>query len=216
VPRSAVALAVWAALAGGSARVEAADRPGTATLVAAGSAMAVPTYFLFVALHESTHALAARAFGCQITAVRLLPSVRAGHFYFGYTDWRGPMTPGQLSLTLLAPKATDAVVLIAYSVLVAADGLPSNAYGSLALTVLGTGAWVDFAKDVIAFGSTNDIIRLHALAGRTSERQRWPWRVLHAALAAAAAVPLYQGYRHTFRRGPTSPALVMPLMVARF
>jgi hypothetical protein len=190
-------------------------RPGDGALLAAGGAMAVPTYFLFVALHEGTHALAAHHLGAEITAMHVLPAMRDGHFFFGYTDWRGTMTPAELALVLLAPKATDAVVLLAYGVVVAAGGLPANRYGSLALTVLATGAWVDFTKDVVAVGAMNDLIRVHALAGRTSERQRWPYRLLHAGLAALAAVPLTVGYRHTFRDEPAAPAL-LPLMAAQF
>jgi hypothetical protein len=189
--------------------------PSDGALLAAGGAMAVPTYFLFVALHEGTHALAARQLGAEITAMRLLPGMRDGHFFFGYTDWRGAMTPGQLALVLLAPKATDAAVLLAYGAVVAAGGLPGNRFGALALTVLATGAWVDFAKDVVAVGAMNDLIRVHALAGRTSERQRWPYRLLHAGLAALAAVPLAVGYRHTFRDDPR-PAFMMPLVAAPF
>jgi hypothetical protein len=207
VRRGAAGIALLLLMAGPA---RAADRPGTMTLVAAGAAMAAPTYFLFVALHEGTHALAARGFGAQVTAMQLLPGMHEGHFYFGYTEWRGGMTPGRLSLTLVAPKATDALVLLAYAAVVAGGGLPSNAYGSMALTVLATGAWVDFSKDVLAFGPMNDLVRAHALGGRTSERQRWPFRVLHAALAAAAAVPLYVGYRHTFD-GPETGAWMMPL-----
>jgi hypothetical protein len=208
---STAALAVTLTLLG----TPALAGPSDGALLAAGGAMAVPTYFLFVALHEGTHALAAHQLGAEITAMHLLPGMRDGHFFFGYTDWRGVMTPGELSLVLVAPKVTDAVVLLAYGVAVAAGGLPANRFGALALTVLASGAWVDFTKDVIAVGPMNDIIRIHALAGRTGERQRWPYRLLHAGLAALAAVPIAVGYRDIFR-SPAEAAVMLPLVAAPF
>jgi hypothetical protein len=214
VLRSTLALGLMVLTLGETA---ASARPSDGALLAAGTAMAVPTYFLFVALHEGSHALAARQLGGEVTAMHLLPGMRDGHFFFGYTNWRGTMTPGELSLALLAPKVTDALVLMAYAGLVAAGGLPDDCcgsrFGSLALTVLATGAWVDFTKDVFAFGPMNDMVRIHALAGRTSERQRWPYRLLHGAVAALAAVPIAAGYRHTFRH---EAAMMLPLLAVPF
>ena len=36
---------------------------------------------------------------------------------------------------------------------------PHNRYGQLTLTVLATGFWVDFSKDVVLFSATNDVVK---------------------------------------------------------
>jgi hypothetical protein len=197
-------------MAGGAVGGEAA-RPSDGALVLAGAGMAVPTYVLFVVLHEGAHAVAAQTFGAEVTGFHILPNVRDGHFFFGYTEWRGSLSPAALAVTLLAPKATDAVLLAGYAALVAAGGLPANHYGKLGLTVVATGAWIDFARDVVAFRSVNDTMRVYALGGLTRERQRLPWRLLHALVAAAAAIPICQGYRQTFAR-PQPVPIVVPLL----
>lgn len=190
----------------------AAEPPSTRSLVLAGVAMAPPTYVLFVGLHEGTHAVWAHALGAENVRLHMLPAMRNGHFYFGYTEWRGEMAPGKLTAILAAPKLTDAIVLGTYAVLLGFGALPANSYGTLALTVLATGAWVDFSMDILAFTSANDMLRVYALHGRTTELQRLPCRLVHAVFSAAGAYALYRGYHRVFDRQP----IMMPLAVGAF
>ncbi len=174
------------------------DDPSTGKLLLAGAGMAVPTYFLGVIWHEGTHAVAAKAFGAELLELRLYPSMYQGHFYFGLTRWTGDLTPGEKAFTLVAPKLTDLLLLGGYTLVVAFDSLPENDYGALALTVLATGAWVDFGKDLFSRNPTNDLIKFHALYGRSSEWQRLPWRLLQASVAAGGAYVLALGYQDVF------------------
>jgi hypothetical protein len=190
-------------------------RPSTRSLLLAGAAMAPPTYVLFVGLHEGTHAVWARALGAQDVSLHLMPAMRAGHFYFGYTEWRGEMSRGKLAAVLTAPKLTDGVLFGAYGLLLGLGALPSNAYGALALTVLATGAWVDFSMDILAFTAANDMLRVYALYGRTTEWQRLPCRLVHAVVSAAGAFVLYQGYRQVFDR-PRAMPMMLPVVGGAF
>ncbi len=190
------------------------DDPSTDMLLFAGLGMAVPTYFLGVAWHEGSHALVARAMGAEIRQVQLFPSEVNGQFYFGYTRWRGPLTNAQTSWVLLAPKLTDLVLLGGYALLVGLDALPHNEYASLALTVVATGAWVDFTKDVVSTNPANDMMKIHRMAGRRSEWQRLPWRLAQAALSVGAAYFLVRGYDEVF--DGESDAVVAPLVAFPF
>jgi hypothetical protein len=180
----------------------------TGALLLAGAGMAIPTYALGVMWHEGTHALVASSLGAELLELRLYPSMYRGHFYFGLTRWTGNLSCPEKAFTLLAPKLTDLVLLGAYSVVVAADGLPGNDYGALALTVLATGAWVDFTKDLFSVNPTNDVIKAQALYGRQSEWERLPVRLAQAALAAASGYVLYLGYAEVFGKD-ASPAPMM-------
>jgi hypothetical protein len=190
----------------------AAAQPSDRSLLIAGAAMAPPTYVLFVGLHEGTHAVWARALGAEDVQLHMLPTMRGGHFYFGFTEWRGEMPPGKLTAVLTAPKLTDAVLFGAYGIALGAGALPERSYGTLALTVLATGAWVDFSMDILAFTMANDMMRVYALHGRTTEWQRLPCRLVHAVFSAAGAYVLYLGYRRVFDH----PEMVMPLVVGAF
>jgi hypothetical protein len=208
VARAAFALALLARAA--PAR---AEDPSDTELLLAGAGMALPTYVLGVMWHEGTHAAVAASFGAEILELRLYPSVYQGHFYFGLTRWTGFMSRGETAFTLVAPKLTDVVLLGSYSLLVAFDGLPENDYGSLALTVLATGAWVDFSKDLFSWNPTNDLMKVHHLYGHSSEWQRLPWRLLQASVSLAGAYVLALGYEDVF--GDETPVM-MPVMTTIF
>jgi len=202
-----------------SARAD--DRPEARNLVLAGAGMAVPTYFLGVILHEGSHAVAARAFGARITRFQILPGrhPETGVFYFGYAGWRGKLTPCEKVFTLLAPKLTDAVALGGYTILVATDSLPDNAYGSLALTVLATGFWVDFSKDVFMhWRPTNDVTRIFHTYGKKSFWSQLPGRLVYAGLSAAGAYVVLRGYQKVFSDddNPSGAAFLLPLAQGRF
>jgi len=219
--RALVSLLLLAAVVRPGAALAGDDGPSNKELVIVGSLMAVPTYFIGVTLHEGSHALVAKAAGATITEFRVWPAVDevSGHFYFGLTRYRGRLTTGEKTLFFLAPKITDLVLLAGYSALVELDALPSNEYGTLALTVFATGSWVDFTKDVFSFSSGNDMVKLYSLHGRDSEWQRLPFRLLHAGVSATAAYFVVKGYLDLFDRddpAAAAPAAIFQLYSTRF
>jgi len=207
-----------------AARPAAADeRPESKNLIWAGLGFAVPTYFIGVAAHEGSHALAAKLAGGEVTELHLLPGVRHGRFYFGYVRTRGLATPGARAFFLVAPKLVDLAVLGAYSAAVLSDHTPDNHYARLGVTVLATGFWVDFSKDVPAFWSHSDVVKLYDLAGATSELRRLPLRLVHLGLSATAGAVLWIGYRDVFDNDDDDEggsagdsALLLPLAVGSF
>jgi hypothetical protein len=214
-PYQILAIAILCA----SAPARADDDAATASLLLAGSGMAIPAYFLGVALHEGSHALAAKAFGADILELSIFPSVRDGHFYFGYTRWRGVLSDGEKAWALLMPKVTNLVLFGGYSALVATDTLPENDYGRLALAVFATSTWVDFSRSVVSFSDKDDLVRVHRLRGRTTEWQRFPYRFVHATLSVAGGYLLYLGWKDVFEEEgetPSTAALVVPLVEGRF
>ncbi|RMH38162.1 MAG: hypothetical protein D6689_19935 [Deltaproteobacteria bacterium] len=209
----AVAVAV-AVAAGASAAPSPARAADDGDLVLAGLGMAVPTYLLGVAVHEGSHAVAARWMGYEVTRLQLLPGrhPRTGVFYFGYTQVRGRMSRAQRTWFLLAPKLTDTALLGGFAAVALTDSLPANDYAQLALTVLATGFWVDFAKDVVAWRATNDIVRVYAAHGLASEWQRLPWRTLHFALAVGAGYAIARSYADLFG-GDAEASAAMPIAI---
>jgi hypothetical protein len=220
VTARAVALtaAIAVALTAGPARADDA-RPSTGRLVAAGAGMALPTYAIGVLTHEGSHALAAKLMGAELTELRLLPGrhPRTGKFYFGYVGTRGLTTRSQRARFLLAPKLTDALLLGGYAAITLGDHLPDSRYGQLALTVLATGFWVDFSKDVIAWWDHNDVVKVYSAYGATTELRRLPLRLLHAGLAVAGGYAIVRGYQSVFAddAAPTSAAF-LPLWSVQF
>jgi hypothetical protein len=214
----AIAVAAFA-LVMAAAPARADERPPTDHLVWAGLGFALPTYFVGVAAHEGSHALAAELAGAEVTELHLLPGVRHGHFYFGYVRTRGLASAGQRAFFLVAPKLVDLAVLGSYSAAVLTDTTPDNHYGRLALAVLATGFWVDFSKDIPAFWPHSDVVKLYDLAGATSELGRLPLRLVHLGLSAAAGAVLWIGYRDVFDDDADpagDPALLLPLAVGSF
>jgi hypothetical protein len=222
-----VALATLVAgLAGGPQPVVHAE-PEDTDLVLLGAAMAVPTYFFNVVVHEGTHALVAKAFGAEIVRFQMLPGRHPtnGRFYFGYVQYRGGLSLGEQTFFLLAPKISDLAALTGYGLLVATDALPDSRYGQLALVVLATGFWIDFTKDVVAFWAPTDVAIALERNGRRSFAAQLPWRLVHASLSVAAGAVVLAGYRRLF--GPpvsinndevisADQPLMVPLWSARF
>ena len=203
-------------LLAGSARAEPSDR----TLVLVGLGMAPPTYLLGVGLHEGSHALGAWLVGGTVDSVHLFPPGRdpkSGRFRFGWTYVHGLHGKGERIFFYLAPKITDAILLGGFGALVLTDGWPSNKYGQLALTVLATGWWIDFAKDVFLFHKGNDVVKAFDLWCLKGWRQV-PARLLYAAANVGFGYLVYRGYRRTFddAEGSASSALVMPLLSSTF
>lgn len=194
-------LMVWAATLALSRPASA--QPSDRNLVLAGLGMAVPTYALGVVVHEGSHALAGKAVGGNLVAISFLPgrdpSTKA--FHFGRTRMRGLRSPGAKAVFFAAPKVSDLLLLGAYSTVLATNTWPENKYGQLAITVVATGFWVDFAKDVLAFREVNDVNRLFTLAGWKNEWQRLPARLLYAGVAAGLGYAVWKGYERVFTDG---------------
>ncbi len=218
----------WAALALATlaaATAPARADPSTEKLVVIGAGLALPDYMLGVTLHEGSHALAAELVGADVDELHLFPPGRDPHihkFRFGWTYVHGLRTNRQRALFYIAPKITDALLVGAYAALAYTSAWPSNRYGSLALTVFGTGLWVDFTKDLFLFSPTNDIEQFFRVTCVHGWRRTLPARLVYAATSAGLGFLVFRGYEHTFDR-PADPvtmrtrgALVLPVLEAAF
>jgi hypothetical protein len=214
--RTAALAAVALAAATAPARAEPSDR----ALVLTGIALAPPTYLVGVSLHEGSHALAAVLVGATVDQLHLFPPGRdpsTGTFRFGWTYVRGLRSRGDKIAFYLAPKVTDAALLGGFAALVFTGAWPHNRYGQLALTVFATGLWVDFAKDVVLFSPTNDVVKVFDLWCMTGWRQL-PARLVYAGLAVGLGLVVAHGYQRTFDRSTTTPppAMLLPIAATRF
>jgi hypothetical protein len=195
-----------------------AERPpevSDRTLFYVGLALAPPTYLVGVSLHEGSHALAAELLGGTVDEVHLFPpgrDPRSGRFRFGWVYTRGLRTRAQKTLFLSAPKLTDAALLGGFAALAFTDGWPDSRWGGLALTVLATGLWVDYAKDIFLFHSGNDVVKTFKLWGLTGWKQV-PARIVYAASIVGLGVILAKGYQRTFRTFQDEPPAPTPRFV---
>ncbi len=209
----AVALLATIALAS-SARAEPSDRD----VVLAGIAMAPPMYVLGVSLHEGSHALAAELVGASVDELHVFPPGRDPHtgtFRFGWTYVHGLSTRREQEFFYLAPKITDVALLGGFAALVYTGAWPHNRYGSVALTVVGTGLWVDFAKDVVLFSPTNDVTKVFDLWCMKGWRQL-PARLVYAAAAVGLGFVVVRGYQRTFDRDPAPANPMVPVFATAF
>jgi hypothetical protein len=210
------ALALILALAG-----TAAADPSNETLVFVGLGMAPPTYLAGVSLHESSHALAAKLVGADVDELHVFPPGIDPHvhkFRFGWTYVHGLRSPGDHAFFYIAPKITDTILLGGFTALILTSAWPSNRYGQLALTVGGTGLWIDFAKDVVLFSDTNDVSQFERVTCMRGWR-RAVNRVVYGLVAAGLAAPVAYGYYRTFERSSTSAAatpIVVPVATVAF
>jgi hypothetical protein len=198
----------------GTARAEPSDR----RLVLTGLAMAPPTYLLGVSLHESSHALAALLVGASVDSLHLFPPGRdpsTQTFRFGWTYVHGLRTRNDKIAFFIAPKVTDAVLLGGFAALVLTDAWPHDRYAQLALTVLATGWWVDFSKDVVLFGKTNDVVKVFDLWCMKGWRQV-PARLVYAGMIAGLGLVVARGYERTFDRPAAVAPLLLPLAATTF
>lgn len=185
-----------------------------------GLALAPADYMLGVALHEGSHALMATVLGAEVEQLHLFPpgiDPRSQTFRFGWTYVRGlDSRPAKVAF-YLAPKLTDAVLLGGFAALVFSDAWPHNKYGQLALTVAGTGLWIDFAKDVVLFSPHNDVSKAFANWCLTGWRQV-PARLAYAALDVGFGLIVARGYQRLFEATHTQAAmpLVVPLLHGGF
>jgi len=213
IAQLAVVAALLARLAA-PARAEPSDR----ALVAWGVAMAPPTYLLGVTLHEGSHAIAGALVGAEITEVHLFPPGRdpvVGKFRFGWVHARGLRSRNERAFFYLAPKLTDALLLGGIAGLVLTDAWPDNRYGQLALTVLATGLWIDFSKDLVVFSRHNDVVRGFQQWCLTGWRQI-PARIVYAGAVAGLGLVVVRGLQRTFEDAQATAAHIVPLASASF
>jgi len=195
--------------------------PDDDDLIYAGLAMTPPTYFIGVITHEGTHALAAKIVGADVTSITFLPGrdPDTGAFHFGLTKVTGLRTKGEKVFFYIAPKITDTLLLGGFAALILTDTWPKNRYGQLALTVLATGFWVDFSKDVLAFRKSNDIVKVFDLWCIHGWKRQLGVRLLYAGAIAGLGYFVYRGYDKTFTDptpDPTPRATMFPLLTTTF
>lgn len=195
------------------ARAEPSDR----TLVYTGLALAPVDYLLGVSIHESSHALMAKLVGADVTELHVFPPGRdpKGHFRFGWTYVRGLKGKTQRQLFFLAPKFADLILLGGFAGLVFTDAWPNNRYGQVALTVFGTGLWVDFSKDVLAFAKQNDMVKVFDLWCIKGWRQI-PARLLYTGAIVAAGLVVARGYQRTFDDDAAVSTRILPILGRTF
>ena len=191
--------------------------PSNERLFWTGLAMAPPTYFIGVSLHEGSHALAAKIVGGTVDDVHLFPpgiDPKAKKFRFGWVYARGLKTRGQKIFFYLAPKITDTLLLAGYTALFY-TAFPENKYAQLALTVGATGLWVDFSKDVVLFSPHNDVTK--GLRGwcMTGIKQL-PARLVYGAAAIGFGYVVARGYQKTFEQQDTTMMRTMPIVSGTF
>ena len=206
-------LAILAISFASRARAEPSDK----TLFYTGLAFAPPTYLAGVAIHEGSHAIAAKLVGAEVLDIHLFPPGRdpkANKFRFGWTYVRGLQGKGERIFFYLAPKITDLILLGGYAALVLTDAWPNNKYGQLALTVGATGLWVDFSKDVVVFNHQDDVVKAFDLWCIKGWKQIAP-RLLYAGAAVGLGALVAHGYRRTFSDDNTVTH-VFPILTSRF
>jgi hypothetical protein len=194
-----------------------AAQPDTSTLVYVGMAMAPVDYIAGTALHEGSHALAAKLVGADVDELHVFPpgiDPKANVFRFGWTYVHGLHTKADRLTFLIAPKITDTLLLGGFTALAFTSAWPGNKYAQLALTVAATGLWVDFAKDVVLFRPQNDVSKLFELWCIRGWRQV-PARLLYAAMDVGLGYVVLHGYERLFDRRDPNP-VVIPLVTSAF
>jgi hypothetical protein len=182
----------------------AAAEPSDADVIAVGAGLAIPDYFLGVTLHESTHALAAKIVGADVDELHVFPPGRdphSGAFRFGWTYVHGLHGHNARAFFYLAPKLMNSILLGGVAALAYTSAWPSDRYAEVALTVVGTGLWIDFSKDVIPWSQQSDIAQTLNVWCMHGWREVAA-RLVYAGIAAGWAVVVVHEYQRTF----TTPA----------
>lgn len=196
-----------------SARAHA--EPSDGAVVGVGLALALPDYVAGVSLHEGSHALMAKIVGADVDELHLFPPGTDPHthtFRFGWTYVHGLRGKGAKELFYIAPKITDSLLLGAFAALVYSGAWPGNRYGEVALTVVGTGLWVDYSKDVVLFSKHNDVVKVFDLWCLKGWKQV-PARLIYAGTVVAWGLVVAHAYERTF--DAANKPLDMPLSAAR-
>ena len=203
----------------GAARADRA--PADTRLVVGGLTLAVPTWALGTVVHEGSHAVAAELVGGDTVSFRPWPGrdKNTGAFQFGLTRVKGLKTDGERLFFYMAPKLTDLALLGGYIALYETGAYPDGAYGQLVLTVLATGFWVDFTKDVLVFSRHNDLVKSMNIVGLHSEWSRLPVRLGVAAASAGLGYYVLKGYDRMFALNDEDTSAVpvlLPITSGRF
>lgn len=219
--RATVIAAGMAVVTAGGAREAAADgEPSDTRLVLVGLGLAVPTWALGTVVHEGSHVVAAELVGGCLVSFRPWPArdPNTKAFQFGLTRVKGLRTSGDRLFFYMAPKITDLAMLGGYIAMYETGAYPDGAYGQLVLTVLATGFWVDFTKDVFVFSRHNDLVKSMSLVGLKNEWTRLPARVGFAAVSAGLGYYVLKGYDRMFSLNDEAGAvpLIMPLARGTF
>ena len=215
-----MAVLAVAALLAAPAGARADRAPADTRLVVVGLTLVAPTWFLGTVIHEGSHVVSAELVGGDTVSFRPWPGRdrRSGAWQFGLTRVRGLRTDGERLFFYMAPKLTDLVMLGGYVAMYETGAYPDGAYGQLVLTVLATGFWVDFTKDVFVFSPHNDLVKSMSIVGLDSEWERLPVRVGFAAASAGLGYLVLRGYDRMFALNdePGATPLVLPLASGRF
>ena len=218
----AIAATLALAVAVGAPCPAAADAaPADTRLVVVGLTLALPTWALGTVVHEGSHVVAAELVGADTVSFRPWPArdPRTGAFQFGLTRVRGLRTDREKLFFYMAPKLTDLAMLGGYLAMYETDAYPDGAYGQLVLTVLATGFWVDFTKDVFVFSPHNDLVKSTNILGLKNEWTRLPVRLGFAAASAGLGYVVLRGYDRMFALNDEATAgvpVVLPLASGRF
>jgi hypothetical protein len=196
---------------------EAGAEPSDKTIFYTGLALAPPMYLIGTAMHEGSHALAAKLVGAEVTQFHVFPPGRdpKGIWRFGWTYVKGLKTKPQRLFFYIAPKITDLVLLGGFAALVFTDAWPDNRYGAVALTVFGTGLWVDYSKDVIAFRKSNDVVKVFDLWCMRGWRQI-PARLVYGATIVGLGLVVARGFQRTFDEPDSAAARMVPIIGRTF
>lgn len=201
------------ALVAGTAQAQ----PDNSTLVYVGIGMAPVDYLAGTALHEGSHALAAKLVGAEVDELHVFPpgiDPHANVFRFGWTYVHGLHSTADRVTFLIAPKLVDIALLGGFAALVFTSAWPDNKYGQLTLTVVGTGLWIDFAKDVVLLRPQNDVSQIFRLWGIEGWQRQLPARLLYAAMDLGLGYIVFRGYERLFDRN--DPAMAVPLVHMTF
>lgn len=119
-------------------------------------------YFLQLALHEGSHALATKYYGATIESISVLPSRDPidNSWRLGYTEYSyksGSISNREHANILLAPIGTNLVILSMYSVLSVGNLWNHSDFNKLGISILAAGASIDLLKTAFDWRRTSDL-----------------------------------------------------------
>lgn len=130
-----------------------------------GIFLLLPAHFLETAIHEGSHAIAAKASGGNVTEFNILPSNDDGHFYMGYTkiSWPHPPTNKERALVLVSPKIANIFLFSASEIIFRTGIIDNSSQSAVVLFIFGELApWVDFTAGII---HSTDMTRFESATG---------------------------------------------------
>ncbi|OFZ83757.1 MAG: hypothetical protein A2603_01655 [Bdellovibrionales bacterium RIFOXYD1_FULL_55_31] len=178
-----------------------ANSPSVLKLIGAAALIAPAEYFLNVALHEGSHALAVKTFGGKVQDFKITPSKDGeGYVMFGKTEYTGEFSKAQLAIIDIAPKISDILIVGSYAALQESENVPQNKYAQVAAAMVATGAWVDFSQDILFVGSQNDLTKFMSRLGARDGGERFSYKLGYGALALAGGLEIGKGWHRVFQK----------------